>query len=545
MPATVQSLLTNITPANSNAGFGVWKRDGTGGSPSAVSEADVFIQGTGACSVKVSNQGVVLAYGTGGINLSAAGTHLYIWANMLAGGLMASRQNGGLCIFVSSDPTLTSGANYKMWAVDGADTYPGGFVRYVIDLSKQATISQGTLNLADVRHVGMYCDTRPNVAKFDNLVIDRIDYTAGPALRVYGTSTVDDLFGDILAADEGTVANKYGILTSKAGVIYCRGRIALGDGAGVNASNLTDVDKTIVWENPQYWNGAAVDSCVSASLFRLDFTGNAVGNTTIQFGKKVGAGDTARGRNGLTFQSAGPQVGMSFDNGLVNSAKIYGSTFRRITGSISWGTNSAHEMIGCSIDQSGQFDPVGSIQIRNCVFSGYQGAAAALRWRSTINIKNCQFLANSNGSNASAIEHQTTSISVTYDNLTFSGNDFDIYVNNTTGVLTVNSANGSNPTSSRNVGASSTVINNAVPIVLSGLVAGSRIWIYNETDGVTLFNEVVAGTEFSNSVNFTGVKALSVRVRNASGSPKYKPYATSGSLTSSGFSAQINQELDE
>ena len=269
MPATVVSNLTNISFVNSNTGFSVWKRDGAGGTPSAISETDVFIQGTGACSVKVSNQGVVLAFGTGGTDLSAANTHLYIWVNMLAGGLMATRVNNGLSIFLSSDTTLVTGANYKMWAVDGGDTYPGGWVRYVLDVSKTATVNVGTLDLTSVKWVGMYCDTRPNVAKFDNLVIDRIDYTTGPALRVYGTSTADDLFGDIWTADAGTVANRYGIIRRIQGVYFLKGRLKLGDDSGTNAASLTDIDKLVVYENPVYYNGTGVVSSISSSLYIL------------------------------------------------------------------------------------------------------------------------------------------------------------------------------------------------------------------------------------------------------------------------------------
>lgn len=545
MPATIVSGLTNITLANNNTGFGVWKRDGTGGTPTAVSETDVFIQGTGACSVKVSNQGVVLAYATGGLNLSAAGTHLYIWCNMLAGGLMATRASNGLCIFVSSDATLTTGANYKMWAVDGSDTYPGGWVRYVIDLSKTATVTTGTLNLSSVQHVGMYCDARPNVAKFDNLVIDRIDYTTGTGLRVYGTSTTDDTFGDILTADQGTIGNKYGIVTSKGGIIYCRGRIELGDDVGTNASNLTDVDKTVVWENPVYYNGSSVVSCVSSTFYRLDFKGNGTGNTSIQLGKKVGIDDTARGRNGITFQSAAPAVTMDFDDGQVNTAKVYGSTFRNITGGLSWGTNTAHEFIGSTVDQSAQFDPVGGIIIRNCVFSGHTGTNASLLWNSNINIVNCSFIANADATNNPAgIQHSATG-TVTYNGLSFSGNDVDVYLSATSGTLTINSTNGTNAATSRTDGTSSVSIINAVNIVLTNLVAGSRIYIYNNTDSTVIFNQVEATTTFSQSVNYAGDKSLTIRVRNASSSPSYKAFETTGTLTSAGFSLVVNQVVDQ
>lgn len=405
MAATVSNGLTNVSLVNDNTGFSVWKRDGTGGTPSAISETDVYLQGSGACSVKVSNQGVVLAYGTGGINLSASGTHVYIWVNMLAGGLMATRASNGLCIFLSSDATLTTGSNYSMWAVDGSDTYPGGWVRYVIDISKTRSTGAGTLNTSSVQWIGMYCDTRPNVAKFDNLVIDRIDYAVnGVGLSVYGTSTTDDLFGDILAADEGTVGNKYGIVTSKEGIIYVRGTIELGDDAGTNAATLTDTDKVIVFESPQYYNGTSVVDAVSTTFQQLKFVGNGTGATSITLGKKVGTGDSASGRNGLTFIQSGVAVTVDFDDTNVNTAKVYGSSFQDITGGLSWGTTTSHECIGNNFSGCTQFDPVGGIIIRACNFVNTVSTAGSLLWNSSIDIKNSRFIANTTGA---GIEHDT------------------------------------------------------------------------------------------------------------------------------------------
>ena len=545
MVATVSLGLTNVSLVNNNTGFSVWKRDGTGGTPSAISETDVFLQGTGACSVKVSNQGVVLAYGTGGLDLSATGTHVYIWCNMLAGGLMATRASNGLCICLSSDATLTTGSNYSFWAVDGSDTYPGGWVRYVIDVSKTRTAGAGTLNLSSVQHIGMYCDTRPNTAKFDNLVIDRIDYGAGAGLRVYGTSTTDDTFGDILTADEGTIGNKYGIVTSKEGIIYVRGSIELGDSASTNSSSLTDVDKIVVFENPQYYNGTSVVSCFASGFCGIDFVGNGTGTTSIQFGKKVGTGDTARGRNGLTILGGAPGTFFNMDDGNVDTGYLYGCKLQAIDGVFTGTTNTAHEIIGTTIDNCAQFDPEGGVVMRNDIFSGHTGTDAALLWNASINIKNCQFIANSDTTNNPAgIEHTVVG-TVTYDGLTFAGNDNDIYLSATTGTLTVNSSNGSNPVNSRTEGTSSVTIVNAVTITLTNLVAGSRVYIRNTTDGVDLFNEIEATTTFSDSVNYTGDKALLIRVGYATGTPKYKRYETTGTLTSSGFSLIVNQELDQ
>ena len=495
MPATVVNNLTNVSAVNDNTGFSVWKRDGTGGTPSAISETDVFLQGTGACSVKVSNQGVVLAYGTGGINLSATGTHVYIWVNMLAGGLMATRASNGLCICLSSDASLTTGSNYSFWAVDGSDTYPGGWVRYVIDVSKTRTTGAGTLNLSSVQHIGMYCDTRPNVAKFDNLVIDRIDYAvAGTGLTVYGTSTADDTFGDILAADEGTVGNKYGVVTSKEGIIYVRGTIKLGDDSGTNACDLTDNDKVVVFETPQYYDGTTVSNCMSDTFQQLKVVGNTTGSTSIQFGELVG---TDGGRNGNTFIESGSKVTMDFDDGNSNTVKIYGSTFSGITGGLSWGTNTSHHCYQNSFSGCTQFDPVGGILIRNCSFVNTASTTGALKWGTSIDIDNCAFIANGDAIEMTATTNQD------YDALSFSGNTYDTHLNNGGTSINISKSNGSNPTSQRSTGGGTiTYVGAATTITLKATktdgtaVSGARAFLRTGAAGSLPYN---ASVTISNS----------------------------------------------
>jgi len=446
MVATVINGLTNVTLANDNTGFSTWKRDGTGGTPSAISEADVFLQGTGACSVKVSNQGVVLAFEiSAGLDLSATDTHVYIWVNMLAGGLMHDRADAlpGLGIFLGYDAAIT-GSNYDIWAVDGADTYPGGWVRYVIDVSKTATIANGTPALGDVNWVGMYCNTQPNVAKFDNLVIDRIDYAvSGTGLRVYGTSTTDDTFQDILDADEGTVNNKYGVVTSKEGIIYVRGTIELGDDVSTNAATLTDTDKVVVFETPTYYDGTSEANCMADNFQQLKFVGNGTGATSITLGAAV---STDQGRNGLTFIQSGSLVTMDFDDGNANTVNLYACSFRDITGGLSWGTNTAHKCFSTSFSGCDQFDPVGGIQIRNCSFIGTASTTGALLWNSSIDIEDSAFIANTTGE---GIEHDTI---------------IDVY---TTGTVTT--------------GGSSTALP-ATGSLFTGNVAVDD-YAYNETDG--------------------------------------------------------------
>lgn len=633
MVATIVSGLTNVSLVNDNTGFSVWKRDGTGGTPSAISETDVFLQGTGACSVKVSNQGVVLAYGAS-LDLSASNTHVYIWANMLAGPLMHDRADAlpGLGIFLGYDASI-SGTNYDIWAVDGADTYPGGWVRYVIDVSKTPTISNGTAALNSVDWVGMYCNTQPNTAKFDNLVIDRIDYTtSGTGLRVYGTSTTDDMWQDILDADEGTVGNKYGVATSKEGIIYLRGSIEFGDDVGTNAANLTDVDKVIVVENPTYYNGTAEADCLASGFNQYRIVGNGTGATTVTWGKKVGSGDTAQGRNGLLYINNAPGTQFDWDDGNANTVQMYGSTWRGFDGTtFSWGTNTAHEMIGCTIDQCAQFDPVGGIVMRNNTFSGHTtDNSGALLWNSSIDIKNCNFLANTDGTNdPSGIEHSAVTIvesgtittadgpgttlidsaatfitngvaaddsvtnitdgstarvvsidsetqltttaltggtgndygssdsysvgdQETYDNLQFSGNDFDVYCSDAQDSLTVSKTNGANPASYDTAGQVVNFIGSVtvqITIVTAGGagISGVQVSVYLASDNSEVINTTTNGSGVASGA-FSGSTPANCYIRwrkSSTGSTRYFSGSATGVIASgTGITAQYIMQVD-
>lgn len=84
-----------------------------------------------------------------------------------------------------------------------------------------------------------------------------------------------------------------------------------------------------------------------------------------------------------------------------------------------------------------------------------------------------------------------------------------------------------------------------VTLTLTGLVAGSRVYIRNTTDSVDLYNQIEPTTTFSQALEFSSNKNLLIRIGNASGATKYKPMETTGVLTSAGFSVVINQIIDQ
>jgi hypothetical protein len=161
------------------------------------------------------------------------------------------------------------------------------------------------------------------------------------------------------------------------------------------------------------------------------------------------------------------------------------------------------------------------------------------------NISGCSFVSAGTGH---AIE-MTAAGSFAFEGNSFSGygsggtTNAAIY-NNSGGAITLTLGDGDLTPTVRNGTGASTTINAPQPdLTLTGLISGSRVYVRNTTDGVDLYNEIEATTEWVGSV--PSGKALLIRVRNASGTPKYRPYQTTTTGLSSDVSIVVNQELDE
>lgn len=485
MAITVGISGTRVTNADGGTtGWSVEKIDGTGGTPSAVDETGgVFLQGTGAVSVKVSNQGVRLLYTSGSsynFNTTHAGRYIALWVNMLAGGLMRTRG------FSTSEPGLAiclkdSNGTYAYYAVDGSDTYPGGWVRYVIDPTKEPTyVTAGTVagwasaiaaGTYTVDVIGMYCNTRPNTAKFDNLVIDCIDIIG--SLDITGT-TVSSLFEEIPSQDAG---NLYGMVTQKAGIYYARGLLKLASTG--SASTLADTGKVVVFENPVYLNSSLSEvECLNDAQMGIQCVSGTAA-CSITFGTKVGSGTSAVGTAGMTFLAEGSNSDPVFDfspgSGTL-TVNLYAGKIEGF-GSITHDPD-AGEIVGTSITASGELIPT-TLRLQGMVFA--DAAGDALRWVSGIDIGDCRFL-----NNTRAVHHTAVG-SVSYDGLLFSGNTYDVYLSATTGTLTVNPTNGANPSTSLADGSSSvSIVTGQRTVTITGVPTGAewRLYVEDVTAGI-------------------------------------------------------------
>lgn len=91
-------------------------------------------------------------------------------------------------------------------------------------------------------------------------------------------------------------------------------------------------------------------------------------------------------------------------------------------------------------------------------------------------------------------------------------------------------------------------------VILTNVVSGSRYRIERQSDGsLATPSDIAAGVAASSAITLTldlflagnPNNDITIKVRNASGSPAYKPFQTLATLTSTSQSIYIGQQLDE
>lgn len=473
-------------------------------------ESELSYQGVSSYGAKVGS-GTTLFYHTGtlrdfSVGGANEGDHIIVILGSLTPGKLDTKANGGLGIMCGE-----SGTVYGEWFVDGSDTKSPTtlFLPYIIDPARDFDAAAGgftttgnpaQLDTADV-FGGRFDATSGIMGNFNNGLVDQI--TVGTGLR--GTGTGGTL-AEWVTADEGTTGNRYGFLTTREGVLYFQGKMYFGSSGSSYA--FTDSDKVIIFP----------DVPVASDFFEI-IVDNAGSDVTF---------------DGFTIQAPGtPKVALTYTAGtwdILNST-IDGA--RVITG------GSGLTIDATKITNSGAITQNGATLTGVTVLNST--ATSALIMDDASLVTDCTFEGNGIAVDATAA---IVADVVDLDNITFASNTTDVTVNSANDI-TINNLNGSNATTCTNTGAGTCSIETAVTIELSGLIANSRIYIRNTTDSVTLFNEIEATSTFSETLNYVSDKELLIRVRNASGGTKYKAFQTTGTLTASGFSLTVNQELDE
>lgn len=528
------------------------------GAQSFALEPDFFVQGSNSVSRAVSGAGTEkgMWFNNGsGLDFSSAGAHykklIYIWMRVNTSALIDTMANGGLKIWVG-----TSTTNYATFTVGGSDFgIPDneGWICYVIDPSLTPTASGGSgLNLASIQYIGGTIKTT-TTAKGQNFGIDRISYGRG-IIKGTGTATTGKGFTDLSDWDWSTNrTNRYGPLTVKGGIIYCKGLIQIGDNTGTLATSFTSNDEVLVWEQPMYYNGtsrvkAVPDAdAVGRNYFGIDIVGNATGATNVTIGTIVG---TSAGRSGSSFQAAlnsslstpaRPVCRFTASDTNVTSLKIYSSTFRnfeRTSPSNAFDmTNriSTDECFGNTFDGCGRIY-FAAIKVRNCNFlnSFTDATDGAIKWDNIIDIQTSSLVNNTRA----IIFEATTGTPFSFVGLQFSPTTNAVR-NESNGAITINISGGGNTPTADNAGTSTTTINSSVSITLTGLKNPTEVRVFNT--GTTT---EIAGQEDVTTGSFTFGVSSGVGVDISILALGYQNMRILNYSTTSDVSIPISQNLD-
>ena len=464
------------------------------GAQTPVLEPDFFVQGANCVSRAVSGagteKGMVFDNGAG-IDFTT-GSHkdklAYIWMRVNTPQLVDTRANGGLKIRLGTGSTT----NFREWNVDGSDSIPAtdGWICYVIDPQSAGTTTSGSYSAANVRYFGGTAKTT-TTAKGQNLGIDQIMYGRGE-IYVSGTvATAGAGFKEVADVAYGSsTTNRWGILTEKGGILYCKGKLILGH--VTSNTTFSSNGETVVWEAPSYYNGTNVVKTIPDA---------AGGSTTGADGKTTYNGLALRGGSGITSISFGTIVGAdsgrsgssmlnAINSGLTTPARtlstltaaddtislsIYGSTFQGFEGQVDLtGTGTVgDDLFAVTFDGCGRIDS--NMELKNCNILNSIAVATdgAFIWDSATNLEKAVFSGNSRAIVFEAI----TGTPFTFTNLSFSNNTNDVR-NESGGAITINVIGGTAPTvENSGVGSATTLVIDPVTtsLTVKDIVSGANV----------------------------------------------------------------------
>lgn len=527
----VVSVVANNTRVEDSEATTGWSN--RGGGAGVASEAPLAYQGSNTVNRKISSStGAGFEYDPttdsgAAQDMTATATRTWMVKTIVtdSGGL---RGNDGVRMIIGD------GGNEYAFIVAGTDAIKSAYNEYLLRTAtiivpidpniagyRDATHSSGTVTLTAVDQFGIDAEFATGTAKSENVGIDAIDLGTGLTLTAGDGVSDDGVWADFVNEDEGVTANRWGYANSiygTSGVLFFFGTMTIGS---ATATEFTDNAAVCLWPDGLYQNGFSrvLADLQSASTVITDgSTHISLGTTNIE--------DT---RADYTWSGT---AGTGNANHTLNNFRNYTMT-------------SAVTMDGANVECADLTQANGTIQNSTIRCNAASGVAVC----DDANFSNISDTVFQQTGAGHAIEITATG-TYTFDALSFDGfgadgtNNAAIY-NNSGGAVTINITNGGDTPTIRNGTGASTTVENAVSITLNGLIAGSRVYIRDTTNSIDLFNEVEATTTFADSYSYAGDINILVRVRNASGATKYKPFQTTGQITSTGFALTVNQELDE
>ena len=517
--------LTNDT---GGTGTGDWTEQGGG---TMTLTTDVFLYGTSSIAGKYASKSGFQQFDIGAGNeldfTAGTGTEdgqfIYIWVNLSAFGVLQTLAGKGLAIRISSDSPGTSNyCDYTIAGSDGANGWTGGWKLFVLDPTKTPSVISGTQSsiIASVRTLGIWIDTAASV-RAESLFIDQIAVGSGIRVaNVTNSTTISSTTGwaDLVGLCTDYANRAWGMLQERDGIYYAFGKLFIGNSVQTGAIDFSDTSRIIQFGTSQYYESAAWKSTFDIDGAGLIVEDAASFTTTFKDGIKVG---TDAGRSGCSYVGNEDQ-NVSLDlYGGSNAASlttIYGVNYTALHGTLVAGDDANHEFMSVSFSDCNQFDPVGAPVLRNLNFvdmwdDGTADASknSALLWNGSIDIADCNFLANTHASSdiAHGIEYPVAG-TFSHVGMNFSGNEKDVHFSAATGNLVINKDGNSNATTSTNDSTGTVTIQGSTTFSLTiSNEAGTLL------EGISVRFEETGGTLISDgTTNASGLFTYSDTIGN-------------------------------
>jgi hypothetical protein len=529
----------DASPDTAMAGS-LWNEDG-GGTDSFTSST--FLYGSNSFAGLYSNKSGYQYYDIGAANVldftantgSEKDQFIFIWVMVRILGVIETIANKGLSIRIGT--SLTDYREYIIAGSDDTNGWGGEWKCFVIDPNKPGSINDaGTFNVASVRYFGVYINNTVLEAG-DCIFIDQI--SVGKGLRITGTSTTG--WKDVVDYCTDYPNRAWGMFTEKEGIYFVQGKIYIGNTTQTANVSFKDSGRIIQWAKSEYYYSGGWVTSYPIGACGIEIQDAASYTTEFEDGILVG---TDKGRAGSQF-TGNSILNVLLDlyggNNAGSTTKLYGTGFKDLTGTLTWGNDSDHLFYSGIINRCNQFNPIGAPVLRNCTFAETNDTDAGLLWNENIDIKDCNFIANTLGA---AIEMPSAAgTPYNYDNLQFSGNTYDVY-NSSGSALTVGKTNTSNPNTSEG---SSVTFTQSISLTMvvknesAQAIVGAYAYIDDNNESPYILNTTTNGDGVA-ATGYTGstISGSTWRVRKYG----YKYYKQLVDIESSNISIPITLILD-
>lgn len=313
--------------------------------------------------------------------------------------------------------------------------------------------------------------TSGNIRSVINNWIDAIYY--GPGHTISGSTVGVKLFTESAAVDQ-LVANQYGILENKDGVIFSQGDISL------TGATLTSSGETLVFR----------DTTNGYDRYNFDISGTVVFTNTAITGS--GVIDFDMDLTGATFTMNGGSItqcnqlttvsGQTLDGVVLTDVNL--STIANATNNSVWNLSGpitlTNTLSGCTVNEAVVTASTAAVivddlaKVADTTF--IRGANGYTTELTSIGGGSMTWSASTTGYRTG-----TAGSPITATNL----GDEDIYVNVGSGELTINVASGATTPSIRSAGAIVNIVSGAT-LTINNLVANTEIRVHRTSDGAAL-----------------------------------------------------------